>query len=239
MRTEFSKRIHSSVSEKLLIIADDRERDSGIPQLLSEQDRVDVRVRRLRIGDYLVGSTVIVERKTLGDFAASIIDTRLFKQATRMANSSSRPLYIIEGRVSDLRKIGLTRESLQGALISLSLVFGIPVLRSLDAEETSRLLIYTASQLKRVGENIHPEYRRSGKSLQSKKLRVLQTLPGIGPEKAKVLLQEFDSVERCLQASVESLARLPGIGTKTAESIREIVSEEPAVYNANSRDWEI
>ena len=129
--------------------------------------------------------------------------------------------------------------SLQGALISLSLVFGIPVLRSLDAEETSRLLIYTASQLKRVGENIHPEYRRSEKRLQSKKLRVLQTLPGIGPEKAKVLLQEFDSVERCLQASVESLARLPGIGTKTAESIREIVSEEPAVYNANSRDWEI
>ena len=221
----------------LLIVADDRERESGILELLGEQAGVELVVRRLETGDYLVGSNVVVERKTLGDFAASIVDARLFKQATRMANSSLRPMYIIEGGVSDLRKVGLTREALQGALISLSLIFNIPVLRSMDTEETARLLIYAASQLKRVGENFWPEARSKAKSSRAKKLRLLQALPGIGPEKARALLAEFASIENCMSASVDELTRIPGIGGKTALAIRDVVSEEQPSYNPPLQDW--
>lgn len=224
--------------EKLLIIADDRERDSGIPQLLRNRECVNLLVRRLRTGDYLIGPHLVVERKTLGDFAASIIDSRLFKQATRMASAPYRPLYIVEGSVSDLRAVGLTRQALQGALISLSLVFNIPVLRSLNIEETSRLLVYAAGQLYRIGGNYRHNSRPAGKSLQARKLSVLQNLPGIGPEKAKILLSEFRSVENCFSASTEELARLPGIGRKTAESIRQVVSEAPATYNAPPPNWD-
>ena len=225
------------VPEKSLIIADDRERESGIPQLLSEQESVNLVVRRLRTGDYLLEPHILVERKTLADFAASIIDTRLFRQAKRMASGPYRPLFIVEGGVSDLREVGLSRESLQGALISLSLVFNIPVLRSLDAEETSRLLAYVASQFNRMGGNYRHDSRPSGKSLQSRKLRVLQNLPGIGPERAKSLLKEFRSVENCLAASAEALARVPRIGPKTAQSIRQVVSEPPYNYNPAPVFW--
>ena len=219
------------MSQKWFIIADDRERESGIPQLLSECEHVDLDIRRLRTGDYLLEPQILVERKTLSDFAASIVDTRLFKQAKRMANGSYRPLFIVEGGVSDLREVGLSREALQGALISLSLVFNIPVLRSLNSEESSRLLVYIANQSNRMGGNHRSNRRLSGKSLQSKKLKVLQNLPGIGPGKAKSLLQEFESVENCLTASADDLARVPRIGPKTAKAIRQVVSDPPATYN--------
>jgi len=221
----------------LLIVADDRERESGIPEWLGERAGVDVVVRRLKTGDYLVGSNVVVERKTLGDFAASIVDARLFKQATRLANASLRPMYIIEGGVSDLRQVGLTREALQGALISLSLIFNIPVLRSMDTEETGRLLIFATRQLMRVGENSWPCANPKAKGARAKKLRLLQALPGIGPEKARALLKEFASVEGCLTASADDLRRISGIGDKTAQGIRDVVSEDPMRYNASPRDW--
>jgi len=225
--------------QKWIIIADDRERESGIPKRLSEKEGVEVVVRRLPTGDYLLEPHVLVERKTLGDFAASIIDARLFKQAKRLTRGSYRPLFIVEGRVDDLRSIGLSREALQGALISLSLVFNIPVLRSLDMEETSRLLVYVADQFNRMAGHYRYSSRLAGKSLQSKKLRALQSLPGIGPEKAEALLHEFRSVEKCLSASAEALARVPNIGPKTARSIRQIVSEPRSPYNRESLEWDI
>lgn len=218
---------------KWLIVADDRERESGIPQLLGEQECVKLEVRRLRTGDYLLEPRILVERKTLADFAASIIDRRLFKQAKRLTSGSHQPLVIVEGGVSDLREVGLRREALQGALISLSIVFNIPVLRSLNVEETSRLLVYVADQSNRIGGTCRSDSRPSGKSLQSKKLRVLQNLPGIGLKKAKSLLLEFQSVENCLTASADDLARVPRIGPKTDQSIRQVVSENPAGYNTD------
>jgi DNA ligase (NAD+) len=41
----------------------------------------------------------------------------------------------------------------------------------------------------------------------------------VGPENAEILANEFGSIDRLAQASVEELAALPGIGPKIAESI--------------------
>jgi ERCC4-type nuclease len=40
---------------------------------------------RLAAGDYLIDDEVLVGRKTVGDFVASLIDGRLFPQAARLA----------------------------------------------------------------------------------------------------------------------------------------------------------
>ncbi len=71
------------------IIADDREHKSEVIKSLMGIENVEVCIRRLGIGDYQVEKRVIVERKTLKDFAISIIDGRLFKQMIRLANSNS------------------------------------------------------------------------------------------------------------------------------------------------------
>jgi hypothetical protein len=99
------------------------------------QRRLRCRVGRLGVGDYLVGARVVVERKTLDDFAASVIDARVFDQANRRARSTLAGVLLLEGRKLR-RRVG--RGQLQGAWITLTIVFSLHVLRSVDADETRR-----------------------------------------------------------------------------------------------------
>ncbi|MBN4049552.1 hypothetical protein JYT86_00680 [bacterium AH-315-N03] len=61
-----------------------RERRSRLFTLLREDARFDLRTTNLGVGDYVVDGRVVVERKTMEDFAASVIDTRLFRQASAL-----------------------------------------------------------------------------------------------------------------------------------------------------------
>ena len=79
---------------RISIIADDRERKSEVIQHLSEMKNVSVGIKRLCLGDYLVNNRLVFERKTLNDFALSIIDGRLFSQAIRLAISKYKSLLL-------------------------------------------------------------------------------------------------------------------------------------------------
>ena len=63
------------------------ERHSALLDLAQASGAFDVRLERLAVGDYLVGAGVLVERKTYGDFAMSLVDGRLFPQAAALARS--------------------------------------------------------------------------------------------------------------------------------------------------------
>lgn len=65
----------------------------------------------------------------------------------RMANSTSLGVLILEGTIKDMGEPGVTREAMQGALITVSLILGIPVLRSKDHFETAKLIVYSARQV--------------------------------------------------------------------------------------------
>jgi Fanconi anemia group M protein len=171
------------------------------------------------VGDYLVGSGLCVERKTIPDFIASIIDGRLFQQASRLAASSDPVCLILEGSGRDLVSGGMTREAIQGALISLGLVFHLPVLRSMDAEETVRLMWHASMQLSRQQ---HDEVSRGGsrpKRRRRAQLLALQGLPRVGPKRAIQLLDHFGSVRGVVTAGPDELRKLPGISDKTIEAI--------------------
>ena len=53
--------------EDLRIIIDEREKKSGIPKLLTAIG-VNVEVKTLPIGDYIVSHETVVERKTIKEF---------------------------------------------------------------------------------------------------------------------------------------------------------------------------
>ncbi len=213
----------------LRIVADHRE-PQAVLEALRALPGVEVSVARLELGDYRVGDDLLVERKTLADFAVSVIDGRLFSQASRLARSEKRSLLVLEGRGSSLSPTGIRREALQGALVSLSLIFGIPVLRSRDEEETARLILYAENQYSAftAGAQHRSGYRPKGK--RKLQLHILQGLPGVGPERALKLLEAFGSVEAVLCADAVALANVKGLGAKTAEAIRWSVSESAAVY---------
>ena len=216
----------SKINVPIHITADDREHKSEVINSLMDIEKVEVCIRRLSIGDYQIGSRLIVERKTLKDFALSIIDGRLFKQMIRIVNSTFTGVLILEGTAIDTVDLGMTREAMQGALITVSLILGIPVLRSKDPSETARLIVYIGRQIEsmaRGGVHRHgyrPKYKRK------RQLFILQGLPGVGPERAGRLLDRFGSVEASISASSIELQSVEGIGKSIADKIKWVVGKE-------------
>lgn len=124
----------------------------------------------------------------------------------------------------------MRREAIQGALISLTLYLGIPLLRSCDPSETAQIMLFAARQGRSVAATTA---RRPGRRLRKKpriQVRVLQGLPGVGAERARRLLERFGSLEAVMQADTEELASVRGIGLATAEAIRWAVKEARPDY---------
>ena len=212
-------------NDPIHIIADDREHKSEVIQSLLQSENVDLTIGRLSMGDYQIDNRLIVERKTLKDFAVSIIDGRLFKQMIRLANSKSESVLILEGTAGDIADLGMTREAMQGALITVSLILGIAVLRSKDPSETAKLMVFIARQIESMARGGLQRHGHKPKNNRKRKLFILQGLPGVGPERAERLLARFGSVEAAISASSSQLQSVDGIGKNIADKIRWSVSE--------------
>ena len=216
--------------DKITIIVDDREVPCGALSVIERMENVSAEVKRMPLGDYLVDGKLLVERKTIRDLAISIKDGRLFGQACRLADSPLRTAIVLEGTGRDLKVSGMRREAIQGALITPTLYLGIPLLRSTDLQETIRLLLYAARQGRAVASDALPRKGRRYKGKRRVQAHILQGLPGVGPERAKRLLDQFGSVEAIVAASKSELAAVQGIGQGTAQAIRWSVEETQVLY---------
>ena len=219
------------------VIVDDRERASAVVGHLHSQDEVIVSIRRLSVGDYLVDDRLVVERKTVSDFGASLKDGRLFRQAYRlMRDTHPRVCLVLEGTRSDLRWVGLSRAALQGALLTLTLSFDIPVLRSMSEAETARVILIAAEQLRRRRGTMARRMRPQIRDLHRLQLLMLQGVPEIGPVKAMALLERFGTPAGLANASVEELSKVRGIGPRTAERLFDILHSNSRKRIAVRRD---
>jgi DNA excision repair protein ERCC-4 len=212
------------------VVADDRERKGEVIQFLSEMKNVSVSVKRLVCGDYFVDNRLVFERKTLIDFARSIVDGRLFRQAIRLAGANYKSVMILEGTAKDLSESGVSREAMQGALVTLSLILGIPVLRSKKPFETACLILYSARQIRSIAKGVSQRRGYQPRSKRKKQLFILQGLPGVGSGRAVRLLDTFGSVEAVVTATGRQLQSVEGIGRQTAEKIRWAVSDQIQPY---------
>ncbi len=214
------------------VVADDREKGSGVIEALAAIDDATVTVDRLSLGDYLVDEWLRAERKTLPDLAVSVADGRLFRQASRLASAPKRAVVLLEGTARDLADSDMRREALQGALITLTLRLDLPLLRAKDPAESARLLRYATRQRRRDRTGAVPRAssgtRPTGK--RERQLYVLQGLPNVGPTRAERLLEAFGTVEAVMTASVDDLTAVEGIGPKTARSVRWVVEDATVRY---------
>ena len=174
----------------------------------------DVQLERLTVGDYSIDDRVVVERKTYADFAMSLIDGRLFPQAAALARCPHRPVILLEGR-APLRLPNVHPHALKGAVISLAVMWRLPVLYARDPADSLRVLRDLADQASLAG-GLLQRYDRKPKRLAARKLYMLQGLPGVGPELAYRLLQQFGSIEQVISATEDALMQVRGIGPQKA-----------------------
>ena len=207
-------------SRRIRIVADIRERGSDLLRLLQDSRLVDLRISTLGTGDYIVEEQVTIERKTRSDFAIALVEGRLFQQAARLGKMS-RPIVLVEGESKDPHAVH--PRALQGAILSLSTAWRIPVVFSRDAAESAWIvealgqqsLFSSPLQLARGG------YRP--KRLRNRQSFVLQGLPGVGPVLARRLLQRFGTVRAVMTAGAQELSRVPGCGSKRAAEITRVL----------------
>lgn len=240
------------------IIADEREKNSQIPNLLKIMG-IFVDYDQLKVGDYIISSDVAIERKTVFDLINSVYDGRIFVQCSDLTTHYSKPLIIVEGNITDLYKndnnedndisipASNTRSNFKlivdkirvayDTLIKVSFDFKIPILYTPSIFYTAELLVHLASS---------PYHEKSSGPLLKKikktnplyiqQLYVLTSLPGIGVKLATRLLEKFHSPINVLNASVADLARVPGVGNMRAEKIKKILDSIDASYLSDKKN---
>ncbi len=206
--------------ERVKVVVDSRELASETLRELSRMD-VQLEIRSLKVADYVVSESVAIERKSVQDFAASIIDKRLFEQIRDLKASYESPILLIEGE-GDYR--GLTPEAFYGALASVVIDFGVPVLWAKTPREAAAV-IYSIARREQREKRKEPviKDRKLPASLKELQEYVVASLPGVDSVLAKRLLEAFGSIREVFLASEEKLQRVEGIGPKTAKNIRWII----------------
>jgi ERCC4-type nuclease len=143
------------------IIIDERERDLfAALTALPISKKTTLEKRTLPLGDMILATndtnddmgekpTIVFERKTLADLAASIRDGRYKEQSFRLQNRAGVPvhrvIYVIEGFFqghSDKEK-----QTVYSAMVSLNQFKGFSVVRTLSVQETAIYLLNMASKL--------------------------------------------------------------------------------------------
>ncbi len=129
------------------------------------------------------------------------MDGRLVRQACRLVTSPLPSVLILEGTGADLKNSGMRREAIQGAIININLILGIPILRASHTKESAKLMVYAAKQVGSLINASTPRHGRRPRSKRKAQLYILQGLPGIGPDRAQQLLDKFGSIEAVLTAN--------------------------------------
>jgi ERCC4-type nuclease len=205
------------------IAVDHAESRSALLDAVRRSDAFDVRMVHLATGDYLIDNEVLIERKSVADFAASLVDGRLFPQVARLAHSRYRSLLLIDGPTAAVIP-DIHPHSVEGALVSIAAMWRVPVLHASDPEQAVRLLRFLADQVRGPRQRLLRRFDHKPKRLASRRRFLLQGLPGVGPALADRLLCHFGSIERIVTADIAALTEVRGVGTKKAARIRELVS---------------
>ena len=216
--------------DKIQVVADFRERSSGVIEALRKKGDIAVSEGSLKTGDYLINGSITVERKTCRDFCISIIDGRLFRQVARLKKEAPRPVLVIEGGNLLHTGIDIDENAVRGALVSVSICWYMPVIFSRDPKGTADFIEMAGRQDLVFEKELWLRPGSKPKRDRRRQLYILQGLPEVGPKKALALLDHFGSIEKVVSASKEDLVSVPFIGDKTATAIRTIVKEASYLY---------
>lgn len=217
-----------------MIIVDSREPE----RIESKLNKIGILTERkkLDVGDYLF-SNIAIERKTMKDFLSSVYDRRLFSQLYDLKNNYDRSLLIVIGslpkkkwiRTRKLRipislnkkEIEKRKKTLLANLAISYLSYNIPFYIAKDEDEFIEFLanLYFKSSKKKI--SLKP-VKKKHNTIKEIKSDMLSCIPFLGRKLANKLSDKF-SIKYLIDAPIENLIKIEGIGIKRARKIKEIL----------------
>jgi len=208
----------------LRIVVDEREKKSGIPSLLKGIG-INLEIKTLPVGDYIVAPETIVERKSISDLISSVFDGRLFDQCNRMKENFQFPIIIIEGDTNEIEELIENPFVFYGAVSSVAIDFKIPIISTPNASHTAKLLVSMCSRKDTTKGPFIKKIRKSN-DIQKQQLSMLCSLPGVGEKTAIRMLEKFGTPLRVLSSSTTELSKVSGLGEARAKNIKKMLEKQ-------------
>jgi len=219
--------------KNLRIVVDEREKKSGIPGLLKGIG-INLEIKTLPIGDYIVAPESVVERKTISDLVSSIFDGRLFDQCNRLKEHYQFPILLIEGNIDKIEELTENPLVFYGAISSIALDFKIPVIHTPNASLTAKLLMSMWSR-KDASKGPFIKKIRKSNDVQKQQLSILCSLPGVGEKTAIRMLEKFGTPLKALSSSTTELSKISGLGETRAKKIKKMLQMQSKHLKKNSQ----
>lgn len=210
------------VPNPITIRVDHREPEEVIRELRKAPNTT-IEVCTLELGDYSVNDKLFIERKSVTDFEASIIDSkRLFDQSERIKmEPNSVGVVLLEGDWTRAQR--MLPQQVIGAMSFLGAIQGMSVWQTTGPVCTAYTIVKLATHLcNGLGYELGLRQHKP-QSLLDAQSYVLEGCPGVNAELARRLLEHFGSVAGVARASEADLRAVQGIGPKKAKRIVEVL----------------
>lgn len=212
---------------------DERERKSGIPDLLKAVG-LNLEMKTLPIGDYIVAPETVVERKSIRDLLSSVFDGRLFDQCSRLKEHFQYPVILLEGNVDEIDEIADNPLIFYGAISTIVIDFKIPIIPTPSAMHSAKLLVSMCSRNESPKGPYLKKIKKSN-DLEKQQLSSLCSLPGIGEKFAVRMLEKFGTPLKVFTATTSELAKVEGLGEARAKKIKKILESESKFLKASNQ----
>ena len=209
--------------EVVTIVCDHREKGNTIVKELIEMG-IKVRLAQLESADYVVAGKVAVELKKVDDFVSSMLDGRLLGQVKELRSKFEKSVLIVEGEEDIYSVRRVHANAIRGALASIVLGFGVPVLYTKDANDTAALLAVMAKREQQSSGRVASLHSSKPQGVRNQQEFIVNSFPSVGPSVAQKLLLHFGSVEKIVQASEKELLEVSGVGKTIVSRIREVLA---------------
>lgn len=186
-----------------MIIVDTRELD------FIKNCKFPISTEQLDLGDIIIKNEllvpiVVIERKTVSDFVASIKDSRYHEQKARLLGcyGNIKIIYIIEGLTLTSGKInGIPIDTLYSSLIGLTIRDGITLFQTNNILETIKLVEMISKKLDKLKIEIDKDYietlklkKKDNKNENDAMIFILCQVPSVGINVAKAIKDKYNSI---------------------------------------------
>lgn len=208
------------------IIVDSREAATAakIVKGLRERD-VNVRIKALQKGDYILSDVCAVERKTVRDFVYTLTRRHLFKQLFKLKEVYPKALILLEGYLPIIYKFSRIKPaSVWGAMFKLA-KDGIAMINTTSYKETIDFLYVAACQEQIVEERaptVHPV--KKCETTSDAQIFFVASLPNIGRGRATAILKSYQTPLNAL-INVDNWPKtVHGLGPKTTDKVKDVLT---------------
>ena len=227
-------------------------RESELIKLLETQECMIV--KQLPVADIWIGITtegqvvegsLIIERKSIRDLEASILDGRYREQRSRILSycqeNKTQPLYILEGALSS-NTGRLQKKAIMKFINRLIFHYQIPVVQTQSIVETAELIqalveqwrddptsLQRTTELVKVTDGIHINKKVNAGDHRHFAITVLAQCPGVSVKMAEVLVDTFKTLKGVMEASQKDIENIKvgtrRIGPAVSKRLHEILNQ--------------